>query len=160
MKSKITLVLLLFLLLTGCNQNLLQEGELLYKNTEDLKGEWQESNYPEDSRFVLIDDNNLLQLQEELRGVKGLRLDDQLAIYITLGERPSGGYGIQIKQVRKKDNKLLVVVKAVGPAPTDMVTQIITYPYDIVKLPLEELGKIKKVIFISEKGNKLKEKNL
>ncbi|TDX52363.1 protease complex subunit PrcB family protein [Orenia marismortui] len=160
MKSKITLMLLLFLLLTGCNQNLLQEGELLYKNTEDLKGEWQESNYPEDSRFVLIDDKNLDQFQEELRGVKGLRLDDQLAIYITLGERPSGGYGIQIKQVRKKDNKLLVVVKAVGPEPTDVVTQIITYPYDIVKLPLEELGKIKKVIFISEKGNKLREKNL
>lgn len=153
-------MLLLFLLLTGCNQNLLQEGELLYKNTEDLKGEWQESNYPEDSRFVLIDDKNLDQFQEELRGVKGLRLDDQLAIYITLGERPSGGYGIQIKQVRKKDNKLLVVVKAVGPEPTDVVTQIITYPYDIVKLPLEELGKIKKVIFISEKGNKLREKNL
>ncbi|OCL26452.1 hypothetical protein U472_10655 [Orenia metallireducens] len=160
MKVNFVLLLLTILLITGCNQNMLQSGELLYKNPEKLEGRWQQGDYPEDAKFILITEDNLLSLQEELRGINGLSFKDQLGIYVSLGEQATGGYGIKIKQVRKQDDKLVIVVKAVGPAATDIVTQVITHPYDIVKVPWPEVKDIKEVIFVSVEGKKLIKKRL
>ncbi|PRX34899.1 protease stability complex PrcB-like protein [Orenia metallireducens] len=160
MKLKLVLLLLAMLVIAGCNQDILQGGELLYKNPEELEGQWQQNKYPKDAEFILITEDNLLNLQEELRGIKGLSFKDQLGIYVSLGEQATGGYGIKIKQIRKQDDKLAVVVKAVSPAATDIVTQVITHPYDIVKIPLSEVKGIKKVIFVSEEGKKIIEKSL
>jgi len=160
MKIRFILLLLVILVITGCNQDILQGGELLYKNPEKLEGSWQQNKYPEDAQFILITKDNLFNLQAELRGIKGLSFKNQLGIYVSLGEQATGGYGIKVKQIRKQDDKLVVVVKAVAPADTAIVTQVITHPYDIVKVPLTEVDGIKKVIFVSEEGKKLIEKQL
>ncbi len=160
MENKIILILLLAIIVTGCNYEVWQSGELLYKNSEKLPGRWKQDNYPKESKFIIIQSDNLNLLKREVRGINSLNLKNELGIYVSLGEQPSGGYAVEIKEIRKKGDNLLVVVEAVGPASSDFVAQVITYPYDVVKLPIEELRGIRKVIFLSVNGEKLVEKKL
>ncbi|WP_408954405.1 protease complex subunit PrcB family protein [Natroniella sp. ANB-PHB2] len=156
MKLKIAILLaVLMLVLVGCNERLLEAGDVIYESSEELTGEWQQDEYPEGSQFLLIDDQEVEYLVDELRGFKGFESDYGPTVYVSLGERPTGGYGIQINQIRRADDALIVVVKARGPASSDMVTQAITYPHDIVQLEEEEVAGLDQVIFIDQTGEKI-----
>ncbi|MCK8817825.1 protease complex subunit PrcB family protein [Natroniella sulfidigena] len=152
MKLKLAILLaLVMLLVVGCNERLLEAGDVIYEAPDELTGEWQRDEYPEDSQFLLIDE----QEGDELRGFEDVDFDHGPTVYASLGERPTGGYGIQINQVRRADDALIVVVKAVGPGPSDMVTQAITYPHDLVELEEEELEGVEQVVFIDQEGEKI-----
>ncbi|MCK8826914.1 protease complex subunit PrcB family protein [Natroniella acetigena] len=157
MKLKVAILLaVLMLVLVGCNQRLLEAGDLIYEAPEELTGEWQRAEYPEGSQFLLIDEQEVELWANKVRGLEDFEFDYGSAVYVGLGERPTGGYGIQINQIRREDDILIVVVKARGPAPTDMVTQAITYPHDLVQLEEEEVAGVKQVIFIDQEGEKIK----
>lgn len=47
---------------------------------------------------------------------------------ITSGQRSTGGYTIQIKNIKVYDKDVIVQVFETGPDATDVVTQAITYP--------------------------------
>jgi hypothetical protein len=55
-----------------------------------------------------------------------------LYILITYGEKPTGGYAVEITGVEEKADRLVVTVKFTEPGPDDMVTQALTYPYDLM----------------------------
>ncbi len=57
---------------------------------------------------------------------------DSMYIYVGWGEKPTGGYSVEITGVEHNGNGELVV-KALfrAPSPDEMVTQVITYPYDL-----------------------------
>jgi hypothetical protein len=68
---------------------------------------------------------------------------------IFLGQRPSGGYGVAIKNIKKAKNELQVSIEERKPKPTDMVILMITYPYALVTvekttLPLKVIAATKK----------------
>jgi len=70
-------------------------------------------------------------------------------IYIYWGQKPTGGYLIKIKEVKYTNGTLYVYFYTKSPAPTDIVTQVITYPSDKVKLPTTEEIKEVKLINIT-----------
>ncbi|GAB6098414.1 hypothetical protein JCM16358_02930 [Halanaerocella petrolearia] len=153
MKFKVVAwALILVFIVSGCNLN---QGELIYKNPEELIGKELTEDFLTKKQVDVINPSNVAKARQELRGIKNLKVEEGLAIYTTLGERPSGGFEIEIKEIRKKADKLFVTVKAVGPAANQAVIQVITYPYDIIKLPSVEITEINKIIFLSTNKEKL-----
>lgn len=54
---------------------------------------------------------------------------------VFLGERPTGGYRVEIVGVRREKDALVVEYVERAPGAADIVTQILTSPFHIVKLP-------------------------
>ncbi|GAB6138602.1 protease complex subunit PrcB family protein [Halanaerobaculum tunisiense] len=149
-KVLISLLIVLILVITGC-QN---QGELIYQDQTKLDGDQFTGNYLNQKQATVITPQNIESLRGELRGIQNLELETGLAVYVTLGKQPSGGYQIKIKEIRQQEKKLYVTVKAVGPAPEESVTQVITYPQDVVKVPLTK-DEINQVVFLSTQQEKL-----
>ena len=163
MKVKVMILSLLIILvvtITACNPQLKNKGVLIYKTSQTIEGEWLQESYPQDSKFVTITPENIDEQRKKLRNITGLSLNNGLAVYITLGEAPTGGYNIQIQEVRKLGEKLIVTSKAVSPAPDQIVTQVITYPYDLVRLSASEVQNITEVIFYTAEGKEIKKEKI
>jgi hypothetical protein len=61
------------------------------------------------------------------------RRDMVLAAF--MGERPTGGFQVQIAGVRRDRGSLLVDVREQQPRPDDIVTQAFTAPFHLVAVP-------------------------
>ncbi|QXM07429.1 protease complex subunit PrcB family protein [Crassaminicella indica] len=100
--------------------------------------------------FELLSEEQIPQkIQEILPRYKSLeralacKVDGEIFVIATRGEKPTGGYTIQIDSIEKVNidgkTKLVVYTTFKDPKPGDIVTQVITYPYVVVKTELEEL---------------------
>lgn len=74
------------------------------------------------------------------------RLNKEIYVVVTRGEKKTGGYGVEVEKIIKeeKDNgdfDLTVVAKYYDPDPDEIVTQGFDYPFTIVKTELEEMPK-------------------
>ncbi len=58
-------------------------------------------------------------------------IGDATYILVTYGEKPTGGYGVEIQEVMEYQEEILVSVSFREPAEDEMVTQALTYPYDL-----------------------------
>lgn len=58
--------------------------------------------------------------------------DDKLFILVTYGEKPTGGYSVDITKVEITETEIQVDVNFKSPKEGDIVTQAVTYPYDMV----------------------------
>jgi len=97
---------------------------------------------PGRDRFVLVED------QDELRSfwnavqassfqpdpVPEARFERETVVGIRLTERPSGGYGIEVADVRAEDGELFVDVRLVEPAPDAVTTAVVTTPWILVRV--------------------------
>ncbi len=88
-------------------------------------------------------------------GYKAVRAGNTFYLIAASGERPTGGYSIKIYSARSSETGSTDVFTLVhSPRPGDMVTQAVTYPYDIrVIKPSEDVSRIR---FLDNKGNVLK----
>jgi hypothetical protein len=64
---------------------------------------------------------------------KSLKVDKidwkkQMVIVISAGQKPTGGYSVEVKSLEVKDGKLVVNWKLNSPAPGSIVAQVITHP--------------------------------
>lgn len=57
-----------------------------------------------------------------------------LYLLITYGEKPTGGYDVEIIDINEEGGRLVVNVLFTEPAEDEMVTQVLTYPYDLAML--------------------------
>ncbi len=57
--------------------------------------------------------------------------NDLLYILVTYGEKPTGGYNVEIEKIEKQGSTLEVTAKFTEPGEDEMVTQALTYPYDL-----------------------------
>lgn len=67
--------------------------------------------------------------------------EEDMYILVTYGEKPTGGYNVGITDINITDESVEVSVNFKAPKEGDIVTQAITYPYDLeviekVDLPL------------------------
>jgi hypothetical protein len=53
-------------------------------------------------------------------------------VLIAEGAKPTGGYSVTVQSIAHVNGHLEVLVKSTSPAPGDMVTQALTYPYDLI----------------------------
>jgi len=58
----------------------------------------------------------------------------EMAIAVFSGERKSGGYSIQVDNIKLAGNKLIVMVSESNPAPGSINMMMLTQPYHIVRL--------------------------
>lgn len=69
-----------------------------------------------------------------------------------LGEAPTGGYAVRIRQVIRQGGELQVVVHRRSPGSGDLVTQVFTYPVDCVRLKRDQLAGAGRIAFVDQKG--------
>lgn len=55
----------------------------------------------------------------------------EMAVAIGLGQKPTGGYEVEILGAREQDGALVVEYRESAPAPDMMVTQALTTPWSI-----------------------------
>ena len=55
-------------------------------------------------------------------------------VVLNMGEKTSGGYKIGVESVVETDKNIIITVKETIPEANAMVSQVITYPYCIVKI--------------------------
>lgn len=73
-------------------------------------------------------------------GGKGAKTaGEKTYILYALGERPTGGYGVDIRSIVERGDKLVVTVKETAPDPDSMVLQMITYPYVLAAVEKTDL---------------------
>jgi hypothetical protein len=77
------------------------------------------------------------QLVESTRGSKACKIlpgEGSQYLLISLGKRNTGGYSIEIIDVKKIEEQVVVTYRERRPAPRDMVIQVITYPWIVVEI--------------------------
>lgn len=116
--------------------------EVYYKTESPKKGDYvtQGITYPRDSEVIPT-------IFRDFRGVKLLdenevNLDNVTVavnkniVTISWGEKPTGGYSIEITDLKlDRNNDLLVYYKTVSSKYGDFVTQVITFPTDSIEIP-------------------------
>jgi hypothetical protein len=57
--------------------------------------------------------------------------EGMLYILVTYGEKPTGGYGVEIAEVTTGADRVKVNARFIEPGKDEMVTEAFTYPYDL-----------------------------
>ena len=117
-KRKILIVLLVILILTavaGCSLSKNNEVKDNGENTPELPTEIE--NWIENSKKIFLG--------------QAYEYEDKLYILVTYGEKPTGGYTVEILEINDKPEALEITVNFSEPEPDQTVTQAITYPYDL-----------------------------
>lgn len=86
---------------------------------------------------ILTEPNEIKMLENDpLLGSKMKQTDISNSNYVILnmGEKNTGGYSIGVEKVEETDKNIIITVKENNPAADAMVTQVITYPYTVVKI--------------------------
>jgi len=86
----------------------------------------------------------ILPRYKNLERALACKVNDEIYIIATRGEKPTGGYSItldKIEKVKDDDEKTMLIVYTTfeDPEPGSIVTQAITYPYVVAKTELKEL---------------------
>lgn len=63
-----------------------------------------------------------------------LNVEGRTYLILALGERPTGGYHVNVSKVEQRDNILHVYAEEKAPAEGAMVIQVISYPYTVVSV--------------------------
>ena len=90
---------------------------------------------------------NFYEILTEPKEIKMLLNDDKLKgkiteddvqlsnfIILNMGQKPTGGYSIEVDSVTETNQNIVIKVKEKTPEPGAMLTQNITYPYTVVKI--------------------------
>lgn len=59
-------------------------------------------------------------------------------ILLALGERPSAGYGLEVRSLERRDVAIALRVAETRPLPDSMQAQVVTSPYLVLSLPRHE----------------------
>jgi len=104
-------------------------------------------------RFKVLDSSEIPEkikeiLPKYLSEEKALtcRLNDEIYVVVTRGEKKTGGYSVEVEKIIKEerdsgDFDITVVAKYCDPDPDEIVTQGFDYPFTIVKTDLDEMPK-------------------
>lgn len=100
------------------------------------------------------------QLEPPLRNRPEVDWETEFPILVYLGEHRSGGYRVEIDQIRKEGNIMVVQVSRRSPGPGEMVTMAFTYPMQVITLPKEHIENVEKVRFVRGESELLGEVNI
>lgn len=86
---------------------------------------------------------DVIPAYKKLERALACMVDDDIYVIVTRGEKPSSGFGVSIKRMvlEEKDGKGNLIVYAAfdDPDKETAISQIITYPLQVVKTDLERL---------------------
>jgi hypothetical protein len=79
---------------------------------------------------------------------QSMTVDGKTYILVTRGTKNTGGYDVKVNSVMDHGSEAVVSVEYVDPAPGDIVTQAITYPYELISIKATD----KKIRFEEKSG--------
>ncbi|MGI6587942.1 MAG: protease complex subunit PrcB family protein [Peptococcia bacterium] len=60
--------------------------------------------------------------------------DNSQYVFLSLGTRNTGGYGIEVSRVEEVEGKIVITYQERKPALNDLVIQVITYPWQVIQV--------------------------
>ena len=76
-----------------------------------------------------------------------INFEQETVLALFLGEKNSGGYSIDVVQIKNVNDKFNIVYKITSPKAGEMVTSVMTQPYCIIKIPKT----LKEIVFLQQK---------
>lgn len=132
MKKVVLLLLVLFLF--SCSSNVKNSGTkpLFEVLTQQPDG-------GANIRFfeILSESNEIAMLQNDEKLKNKIHPNDVQTsnfVVLNMGEKTTAGYKINVESVTETDKNIIITVKETVPEPNAVVSQVITYPYCIVKI--------------------------
>lgn len=137
MKNLMILLLITVALPTGVNMSMQQTSiDKVIPRVEQSQGitvNKLKVEYASKEKAEEILEKKLININE-MAGYKLITLNDENYLYIGLGEKPTGGYDLEVTYLEDNEGILNMEVKVVEPKAEDMVSQVINYPSKILKL--------------------------
>lgn len=88
--------------------------------------------------FEILTEPNEIRMLENDPHLKAKMKQDDISnsnyVILNMGEKNTGGYSIGVEKVEETDKNIIITVKENNPAADAMVTQVITYPYTVIKV--------------------------
>ena len=88
--------------------------------------------------FEILSEPNeikMLQNDENLKNkISPTDIQTSNFIILNMGEKPSGGYKIGIESAVETDKNIIITVKEITPEPSEIVSQVLTNPFCVVKI--------------------------
>lgn len=131
--AKILLLLMGIVLISGCIQ---QTGKIGFETLE--KGYY--SGCKNAGNYFINDKTEFEKIWSLTFGTRlplptlpEINFSENSVIATCMGEFPTGGYGIEIKEITEYGDKVVVALEKTYPKPGSVVTQAFTQPYHFVK---------------------------
>ncbi len=83
----------------------------------------------------------MVQQQRKEEGAAVYVAEDAVYIVVARGEKPTGGYGIRVVDLKEEGGGFDVHVEYSDPKPGQMVAQVVTYPLAVVKADLNDISR-------------------
>ena len=83
----------------------------------------------------------MVQQQRKEEGAAVYVAEDAVYIVVARGEKPTGGYGIRVVDIKEEGGGFDVHVEYSDPKPGQMVAQVVTYPLAVVKADLKNISR-------------------
>lgn len=106
------------------NDNENNNNEL--KQYDGVKARIINENYPVEIETYLEDNKN----QETQQA---FNINNRTYLVLTMGEKPSAGYAVELKDLVLKDGYLKVFARYIKPGKDEIVATVITYPYLVIE---------------------------
>jgi hypothetical protein len=99
-------------------------------------GEWSQSPYQRPFRQVIRTQEDLDRVWAALGAQEQPEVDfaTDLVVLAALGQRPSGGYDMDVRRAELRDGRLTVEVVETAPGPNCVTTMALTQPVELVAL--------------------------
>lgn len=132
MKKVVLLLLVLFLF--SCSSNVKNSG-----NKPLFEVLTQQPDGGANIRFfeILSESNEIAMLQNDEKLKNKIHPNDVQTsnfVVLNMGEKTTSGYKINVESVTETEKNIIITVKETVPEPNAVVSQVITYPYCIVKI--------------------------
>lgn len=128
---------LLSLVAAGCTASTKEEISFTVVAEGDTAAD-----YPDQQGVVIASQSDWEMLWEQLHrytiprpALPEVDLMQHTLLAVFAGEKRSGGYTIQVERIIQTDQAVTVHVTETAPGPEDITTALITYPYQVVKIP-------------------------
>jgi hypothetical protein len=131
---KKVVISLLALVVASCSSTIKQtDNKLLYEVLT------QQSDGGASIRFFEIlsepDEIAMLENDEKLKDkIRPSDIQTSNFIVLNMGEKTTGGYQIGVESVVETDKNIILTLKETVPKPSAAVSQVVTYPYCIVRI--------------------------
>jgi hypothetical protein len=102
----------------------------------------QTSSISDQKHLVIRDEQGLKDIWQQIddaRGLPEIDFENNMVIAVFMGERPTGGYGIEIESIDAYADRITVNIVETEPGPDELTTQALAYPYHIVTTEKTEM---------------------
>lgn len=109
-----------------------------------------------------LTDSSLEEWYNENNNKKGLSTFDfkeHKYVLVGAGEKPTGGYSVEVTSVVGKEDSILINAKVNAPKADEMVTEAITYPSTLIRIPKDSRNVVLGDFMDAEAEENSKEKN-